>query len=108
MFGRITVKGPQQVETLAIRRKITVREGDLYSANKLTESADAIYGLGTFQAVTPRALNLEAADEPLDIEIEVRERSSAPSNSGRDTVLWRACVSRWSGHIGTCSVGLKV
>ena len=51
-----------------------MREGDLYSANKLTESADAIYGLGTFQAVTPRALNLEAADEPLDIEIEVRER----------------------------------
>ena len=74
VFGRITVKGAQQVKTRAIRRKITVREGDLYSANKLTESADAIYGLGTFQAVTPRALNLEAADEPLDIEIEVRER----------------------------------
>jgi outer membrane protein insertion porin family/translocation and assembly module TamA len=74
VFGRITVKGAQQVETRAIRRKITVREGDLYSAAKLTESTDAIYGLGTFQAVTPRALNLEAADEPLYIEIEVRER----------------------------------
>jgi outer membrane protein assembly complex protein YaeT len=74
VFGRITVTGAQQVNTRAIQRKITIREGDIYSANKLTESADAIYGLGTFQAVTPRALNLEAADEPLDIEIEVRER----------------------------------
>jgi outer membrane protein insertion porin family/translocation and assembly module TamA len=74
VFGRITVKGEQQVKTRAIRRKITVREGDLYSANKLTESTDGIYGLGTFQAVTPRALNMEEADAPLDIEIEVRER----------------------------------
>jgi outer membrane protein insertion porin family/translocation and assembly module TamA len=74
VFGRITIKGAQQVDPRAIRRKITVREGELYSADKLTESTDAIYGLGMFQAVTPRALNFEAADAPLDIEIEVRER----------------------------------
>jgi outer membrane protein insertion porin family/translocation and assembly module TamA len=74
VFGRITVKGAQRVNERAIRRKITVREGETYSANKLTESADAIYGLGMFQAVTPRAVNFDQADAPLDIEMEVRER----------------------------------
>ena len=74
MFGRITVKGAQQVHERAIHRKLTVQQGDVYSAQKLTESTDAIYGLGMFQAVTPRALNFEAAEEPLDIDMEVRER----------------------------------
>ena len=73
-FGRITVKGAQQVRERAIHRQLTVQQGEVYSAQKLTESTDAVYGLGMFQAVTPHALNFEAAEEPLDIEVEVRER----------------------------------
>jgi outer membrane protein insertion porin family/translocation and assembly module TamA len=73
-FGRITVKGAQQVHERTIYRKLTVQQGEVYSAQKLTESTDAIYGLGMFQAVTPRPLNFEAAEEPLDIEVDVRER----------------------------------
>jgi outer membrane protein assembly complex protein YaeT len=73
-FGRFTVKGAQQVRERTIYRKLTVQPGEVYSAQKLTESTDAIYELGMFQAVTPRALNFEAAEEPLDIEVEVRER----------------------------------
>jgi outer membrane protein assembly complex protein YaeT len=74
VFGRLTIKGAQQVNARAIRRKLTIREGQLYNAQRLTESTDAIYGLGMFQAVTPRALNFDEAEAPLDIEIEVRER----------------------------------
>ena len=73
-FGRITVKGAQQVRERTIHRQLTVQQGEVYSAQKLTESTDAVYGLGMFQAVTPHALNFEAAEEPLDIEVEVRER----------------------------------
>jgi outer membrane protein assembly complex protein YaeT len=73
-FGHVTIKGAQQVKEQAIRRKLTFREGQLYSARELTTSADAIYELGMFQAVTPHALNMEEADAPLDIEMDVRER----------------------------------
>jgi outer membrane protein assembly complex protein YaeT len=74
VFGRIAIKGEQQVEEQAIRRQLTIHEGQRTSAKDLNASADAIYSLGMFQAVTPRALNPEAADEPLDVEFEVIER----------------------------------
>jgi len=73
-FGRIAIEGAQQVEEQAIRHQLTIREGQRTSAKDLNASADAIYSLGMFQAVTPRALNPEAADEPLDVEFEVIER----------------------------------
>jgi outer membrane protein assembly complex protein YaeT len=74
VFGRIAIKGAQQVEEQAIRHQLTIREGQRVSDKDLGASADAIYSLGMFQAVTPRALNPEAADEPLDVEFEVIER----------------------------------
>jgi len=73
-FGHITIKGEQQVEEQAIRHQLTIHEGQRASDKDLSASADAIYNLGMFQAVTPRALNPEAADEPLDVEFEVIER----------------------------------
>lgn len=73
-FGRITIRGARQVNESAIRRKLAIREGETYRAKALTQSTDAIYELGMFQAVTPRALNFEAAEEPLDIEFELKER----------------------------------
>jgi outer membrane protein assembly complex protein YaeT len=73
-FGRIAIKGAQQVEEQAIRHQLTIHEGQRTSAKDLAASADAIYSLGMFQAVTPRALNPEAVDEPFDVEFEVIER----------------------------------
>src|SRR5262245_12015839 len=73
-FGHITIQGERQVEERAIRHQLTIHEGQRFSDKALTASTDAIYNLGMFQAVTPRALNPEAADEPLDVEFEVIER----------------------------------
>ena len=73
-FGRLTIDGATQVRERAIRRKLLISEGETYSEARLTESAEAIYGLGMFQAVTPRAVNMEELDEPLDIAFTVRER----------------------------------
>ncbi len=74
VFGRIAIKGAQQVEAGAIRRHLTIHEGQRVSDKGLSASADAIYSLGMFQAVTPRALNPEAAAGPLDVEFDVIER----------------------------------
>lgn len=73
-FGDISIEGEQQVKEQAIRRQLTIREGQLYSQEEMTTSADAIYALGMFQAVTPRMRNPEEDAAPLDILIEVRER----------------------------------
>jgi outer membrane protein assembly complex protein YaeT len=73
-FGQITIEGEQQVKERAIRRQLWIREGDPYNATELQESVDAIYGLGMFQAVTPRVLNPNEQGAPMDVEITVRER----------------------------------
>lgn len=73
-FGRLTITGAKQVHERAIRRQLTVREGQIYSAKELAKSKDAIYGLGMFHAVTPRVRNFEEVEAPLDIDVDVRER----------------------------------
>jgi outer membrane protein insertion porin family/translocation and assembly module TamA len=74
-YGQIALQGAQQVEEQAIRHQLTIHEGQRTSSDKaLAASADAIYSLGMFQSVTPRALNPEAADEPLDVEFDLIER----------------------------------
>ncbi|MCZ6875320.1 MAG: hypothetical protein O7G88_17645, partial [bacterium] len=81
-FGRVSIVGAKQVRRQAIRRQSSIREGQTYSDKALKESADASNNLGMFQAVTPRARNLEEHDEPLDIDIEVRERKPRRLNLG--------------------------
>jgi outer membrane protein insertion porin family len=73
-FGDITIKGATRVREKAIRRQLKIASGDIYNEKRLTDSVDAIYGMGMFQSVTPRALNPEADGEPLRIEFEVQER----------------------------------
>src|SRR5919109_5068302 len=73
-FGTITIEGEALVNERAIRRQLRIRRGDPYNANELKESVDAIYGLGMFQAVTPRVLNPDEQGAPMDLEIDVIER----------------------------------
>lgn len=73
-FGQIAIKGARQVEERAIRRQLPIHQGQRTSAKALAASAEAIYNLGMFQAVTPRVLNPDAVGEPLDVEFEVIER----------------------------------
>ena len=73
-FGQVTIRGAASVRPEAIRRRLTFEPGAVYSPGDVADSRAAIYDLGMFRAVTPRSLNPEAADEPLDIEFEVSER----------------------------------
>jgi outer membrane protein assembly complex protein YaeT len=73
-FGAITIEGEHLVKERAIRRQLRIRQGDPYLTARLNESVDAVYGLGMFQAVTPRVLNPDEHGAPMDVEISVRER----------------------------------
>jgi outer membrane protein insertion porin family/translocation and assembly module TamA len=74
LFGEITIEGEQLVKERAIRRQLLIKQGDPYQAKLLDESVDAVFGLGMFQAVTPRVLNPDEHGTPMDVEISVRER----------------------------------
>jgi outer membrane protein insertion porin family len=73
-FGQVTITGEKQVSTRAIRRQLTFEEGEWYSDTEITASADAIYSLDTFQAVTPSVLNPKESGAPLNLAFTVRER----------------------------------
>lgn len=81
-FGKVTIEGERKVSTRAIRRQLTFAEGDWYSDTEVTASADTLYGLGTFQAVTPRLLNPQASGAPMDVAFTVRERSFQTVQAG--------------------------
>lgn len=74
VFGAIRLEGARQVDEGAIRRHLTIRPGQRFSDKALAASVDALYNIGMFQAVTPRALNLDATEAPLDVAFEVVER----------------------------------
>jgi outer membrane protein assembly complex protein YaeT len=99
-FGRLTITGAEQVKERAIRHALTIHEGQTYSAKGLTESTEAIYGLGMFQAVTPRALNFEDTEAPLDVAFEVRERKprTIRLGVGFSTVESMRFLAEWSHH----------
>jgi outer membrane protein insertion porin family len=73
-FGAITISGQELVKERAIRRQLYIKPGDVYSAEKLEKTEDAIFDMGMFRAVTPLKTNLEAEDDPLEIEVRVQER----------------------------------
>ena len=74
VFGQIAIRGAQQVDESALRRHLPLHPGQRVSDQALSDSADALYNLGMFQAVTPRALNPDAVGEPLDVAFDVIER----------------------------------
>jgi outer membrane protein assembly complex protein YaeT len=73
-FGAVTISGQELVKERAIRRQLYIKPGDVYSAEKLEKTEDAIFDMGMFRAVTPLKTNLEAEDDPLEIEVRVQER----------------------------------
>jgi outer membrane protein assembly complex protein YaeT len=97
-FGHLTIDGATQVRERAIHRQLSIRAGQTYSAARLAESAEAIYGLGMFQAVTPRAQNMEELEEPLDITFDVRERKprSLRLGLGYSTIQRFQLLAEWT------------
>lgn len=73
-FGRLSIRGAEQVPEHVIERMMTFREGETFSRQSVAESRNNVFDLGMFRGVTPRALNLDETDEPVDLEFKVQER----------------------------------
>ncbi|MCP4408738.1 MAG: outer membrane protein assembly factor BamA [Gammaproteobacteria bacterium] len=73
-FGQFTFSGNKELPERVARRQIHLQEGETYSAKWLKDNQGYVYDLGMFHTVTPRILNLDQVDAPLDIDFELNER----------------------------------
>jgi outer membrane protein insertion porin family len=83
-FGEVTIEGIQRTPESAIRKQITVKQGDFYSLEKLSKSQKQVYELGFFRIASLQArLNNTHADTiPVKLTIEEAPRLSTRLGMG--------------------------
>ena len=80
-IGRIDIVGNERTQDRVIRRELRLDEGELYSGSKLRRSRQRLNNLQYFEEVNidtrPRA-----EDDLLDLEVQLRERSTGQFSAG--------------------------
>lgn len=71
-FGPITVRGNRELDSLAVRRMLPFREGQLYQAHQVVEGQRNLYGLELIQSAQVRPV-LTAGDTVVPVEVVVSE-----------------------------------
>jgi outer membrane protein insertion porin family len=74
-IGRVDIRGNSKTRDKVIRRELRIAEGELFNATNLERSRQRVMALGYFEAVTI-ATHRGSTDETIDVELEVRERST--------------------------------
>jgi len=72
---RIDIRGNSKTRDKVIRRELQIAEGELFNATNLERSRQRVMALGYFEAVTI-ATHRGSSDDTIDVELEVRERST--------------------------------
>jgi outer membrane protein insertion porin family len=73
-FGGIIYVGLDNTRQSAVSREIAFKNGDIFSAAKVTETREALYRTGLFSIVSVEAMNLALQPETLDYKITVAEK----------------------------------
>ena len=81
-FGDISIRGQELIPEPVIRRQLDIYEGETYTPKKLIDDQERVFDLGVFTTVTPRTLNIEEEEAPLNIEFEVSERKTHTARLG--------------------------
>jgi outer membrane protein insertion porin family len=80
-IGRIDIIGNERTQDRVIRRELRLNEGDLYSGSKLRRSRQRLNNLQYFEEVNINT-SPRAEDDLLDLEIQLRERSTGQFSAG--------------------------
>jgi outer membrane protein insertion porin family len=80
-FGNIEIKGNSKTRDNVIRREFKVNEGDLYNGINLKLSKINVKRLGFFEEVTVDQNPSEDINGVLDLELEVKEKSTGNINA---------------------------
>ncbi len=75
-IGEINVTGNTRTKDHVVRRELRVFEGELFNGSKKRESRENVLRLGFFDEVEFHQSTSKKADNVVDIEIKVKERST--------------------------------
>lgn len=96
----IEIIGNTKTKEYVIRREITIRPGDMFSAEELQRSQREINMLNYFARVEPNFNMIPGNNEEINIKFEVEEKST-------DTANMSAGVSQRDGLIGALGVAMN-
>jgi len=81
VIERVSIRGNARTQDKVIRRELRIAEGELFSATNLERSRQHVMALGYFERVAI-STHRGSSDDMLDIEVEVRERSTDTFQAG--------------------------
>ncbi|AZL15776.1 outer membrane protein assembly factor BamA [Rickettsiales endosymbiont of Stachyamoeba lipophora] len=92
-INQINIKGNLRTVDKVIRREFKIAEGDPYHAKQIQKAEKRLKDLDFFDPVTVRPSHSEKADDRVDVDVEVKEKSTGSLN-------FAAGVSSIQGPIG--------
>ncbi|MCX5776966.1 MAG: outer membrane protein assembly factor BamA [Candidatus Firestonebacteria bacterium] len=81
-IDKIRVENNYKTKDNVILREIRIKEGDLFSSNKIKKSLESIYNLGFFEEVNPRLLPVAGKPERRELVLTVKERQTGQLQLG--------------------------
>jgi outer membrane protein insertion porin family len=73
-FGKVTYEGLQYTDTSVARRELTIKEGEVYSREKITDSQQRVYSTGLFNYISLKAKDVEQKPAKPDFLLKVIEK----------------------------------
>jgi outer membrane protein insertion porin family len=73
-LGKVRIEGNAQTLGKAIHRELTVKEGEVFSRNKLLESQSRLYSTSLFSSIEFESPGLDSQATVVDLVVRVRER----------------------------------
>jgi outer membrane protein insertion porin family len=73
-FGKVTYEGLKLTKQNVARRELTIKEGEAYSREKITDSQQRIYSTGLFSYITLKAKDVEQRPDKPDFVLRVIEK----------------------------------
>ena len=97
-LGPITITGLRRMNESFVRRRLLLRQGQLYQPSKIEAARQDLAGIGVFSGVVVRtAPKLDAARElPLTIDVAERKRHAVTFNVAYSTDLGGSVGATWT------------
>jgi outer membrane protein insertion porin family len=73
-FGSVSYEGLKLTKQKVARRELTIKEGEVYSREKITDSRQRVYSTGLFNYITLKAKDVEQKPDKPDFVLRVIEK----------------------------------
>jgi outer membrane protein insertion porin family len=73
-FGKVTYEGMKITNENVARRELTIKEGEVYSREKIMDSQQRVYSTGLFSYITLKAKEVETKPDQPDFVLKVIEK----------------------------------